>query len=546
MRIRTPREPATSGPPLVRGAAGPILTFPQSGIRARLFSSPESDDLESFIIVCLTVLVTVGGFLLSSPQFYHWFVIPVAVCGVITGMDAIAWIRGRVDLYDLVGILGLFGFHFFFLAPLLHVSWDLWMFEVSPPPDWRDWLGFMGILNVAGLFCYRVCRNVFKTGAAAVPSRVFWEIDRSLFRLIAPAALVIAAAAQVWLYARMGGITGFMQQIHEDRTALQGMGWLLMISESVPVLALFLIVVHFQQGKMSWPKAVGVLLLLFIVQMVFAGLRGSRTQTIQFLFWMVGCIHFLVRPVPRKMIAVGLVFMMAFLYLYLFYKVGGTSGASQAFSGSEQREQFSNKTGRSLDGVVLGDLGRADVQAFLLYRLMDGHTDYEYAKGRSYIGALTLILPPAVLPYRPEGKLKWGTDITWGTGRYVSHVKWSSRVYGLAGEAMLNFGPLSVPFAYCLFGLLVGWIRSYRFHLLPGDARFLLLPFVIYTGFSVLYSDSDNLVFETVKNGLMPAVVVAVCSCRRKRLPARLVEPVWGTSAPPRANVAYPVTRHFA
>src|SRR5207248_3717548 len=145
-----------------------------------------------------------------------------------------------------------------------------------------------------------------------------------------------------------------------DPTTLQGMGWFLMISESAPILAMFLIIVHFQHGKMSWSKALGVLVVLFIMQMVFAGLRGSRSQTLVFLFWLVGCVHFLIRPVPRKLIYAGSVFLMLFLYFYAFYKAKGAAGVNQAFSGSEERQQLSQKTGRTFAGLILGDLARAD------------------------------------------------------------------------------------------------------------------------------------------------------------------------------------------
>src|ERR1700730_14595673 len=82
--------------------------------------------------------LTACGFLLASAQTAHWFIIPVLFCGVLIGCDAIDWFRGRLSLFDPAGIIGLVGVHFFFLAPLLHVTWDSWMLYINPPPDWRD------------------------------------------------------------------------------------------------------------------------------------------------------------------------------------------------------------------------------------------------------------------------------------------------------------------------------------------------------------------------------------------------------------------------
>ena len=75
----------------------------------------------------LFCVLTLAGFLLASEKVEHWFVIPVLLCGVIIGIDAIDWFRGRVGMFDPAGIIGLLGVYFFFLAPLLHVVWDVWL-----------------------------------------------------------------------------------------------------------------------------------------------------------------------------------------------------------------------------------------------------------------------------------------------------------------------------------------------------------------------------------------------------------------------------------
>src|SRR5690606_3976720 len=66
-------------------------------------------------------------FLAGSDEFLHWFILPVWACGVLVGTDAFDWARGRVAMFDPVGVIGVLGMHFFFLAPLMHVSWDYWL-----------------------------------------------------------------------------------------------------------------------------------------------------------------------------------------------------------------------------------------------------------------------------------------------------------------------------------------------------------------------------------------------------------------------------------
>lgn len=56
-------------------------------------------------------------FEIVSAAEYHWFVIPVSLCGILIGCDAADWIRGRLDIFDPVGIIGLLGVLFFFCTP---------------------------------------------------------------------------------------------------------------------------------------------------------------------------------------------------------------------------------------------------------------------------------------------------------------------------------------------------------------------------------------------------------------------------------------------
>ena len=71
-------------------------------------------------------------FLLTSDRVAHWFVIPVVICGVLIGTDGIDWLRGRRDIFDPVGIVGLLGIHVFFLAPAHSTQPGVWYAGSSP------------------------------------------------------------------------------------------------------------------------------------------------------------------------------------------------------------------------------------------------------------------------------------------------------------------------------------------------------------------------------------------------------------------------------
>jgi len=90
----------------------------------------------------------------------------------------------------------------------------------------------------------------------------------------------------------------------------------------------------------------------------------------------------------------------------------------------------------------------------------------------------------------------------------------SSHVLGLSGEAMLNFGPVAVPFAYLLLGFLVVRVRGWMSTLAPDDGRWLMAPLVIMFAFIFLISDSDNDIFFLFKYASLPLLAVTLSSHR--------------------------------
>ena len=478
--------------------------------------------------LCLSFLgcaLITAVFLVSDLQIVHWFVIPIFFCGVLIGVDAVDWLRGRVDLFDPAGIVGVLGLHFFLVAPLLHVSWGYWLSDqlpyVDPPPDWRDWLGYMGILNAAGLIIYRCVRDRV---AARVPalSLTYWQLNAKRLFLVSTAGLIISAVVQYRLYAQFGGIAGFVDaftsEIGDETKSFEspflgGMGWLLMFADCFPILAMMCFAVWVKRSRFHLGSLTIVFVLLgfFALRMLFGGLHGSRSNTLYALFWAAGIIHFWIRPLTKKFVLVGITFFFAFMYVYGFYKnMGGNLVA--AFQEGASAAEVGENTGRTFEALVLGDLARSDVQAFILHRLFLPDRDYKLALGRTYAGTIAQLVPRSVWPGRPPTKLKEGTELQYGVGSYDPN-GWSSlRTYGISGEAMLNFGPFAVPLAYLVFGFVVGGLRGFLARLREGDTRLFLMPFLITFCFWLLVGDSDTTLFVIIKDGLPPALVLWVGS----------------------------------
>ena len=466
----------------------------------------------------------------GSDECLHWFLLPLALCGILIGVDAVRWFTGEVDTFDPVGLIGLFGVYFFFLAPLFHLRWDHWIDEVLPPPDWRCWLGAMALLNAVGLLAYRAALAHADAGTLAMPkATTAWHLRPKRFWWALGVGMALAISLQIWVYARYGGLMGYITAAEHREQAFLGIDRIGMLSGSFPVLLIlaYAMVVVARRKTPAWPTLYLVLLAFAVLKLLFGGLQGSRAEVVWAVFSAVGVIHFWIRPLSRMTVVTGMVALVLFMYVYGFYKSAGVDGLQKAFESSQARTAVEGKIRRPLSSTLLDDLGRSDVQAYLLYRLNQPRCDYQYAFGRTYVGAALTLIPGPLWRERPPTKVKEGTEILHGAGSYRERpisstlerdrfIGMSSRVYGLAGEAMMNFGPCSVPVAMALFGLLAGRVRRWTLTWRRRDARRLLLPWAIIILFGILVNDSDNVVWFVEHIAMFPFVFLCVvCATRR-------------------------------
>lgn len=469
--------------------------------------------------ICL--FVALAFILADAEKFLHWFIVPVTLCGALIGADAVQWLRGRLDTFDPVGLLGLFGLHFFFLAPLLIVAWDYQLLYLPPLDDWRPWLGQMALLNLAGLALYRLSRHWIKPPSPGRLRRV-WRLDGELFTIVLLFALVITFALQLAVYQQFGGLEGYIDAYEEryvDETpSFTGFGALFAISESFPYLFMLGYVVWARRkggGWRTWSVIVFMLLAFFVVRLFFGGLRGSRSNTLFAMFWALAAIHLWVRPVPRRIFYGGAIFALLFMYIMGFYKAVGLDFVEvlQNPSSASQLEQETNRTFRA---ALLSDLSRAEIQPYLLAVLADPFSDYRYRWGSTYIAGVLEPIPDTLLPILLESRVAAASEALYGKEAFSQWgTRQASRVYGLAGEAMLNFTPPAAPLAFIPFGLFVGWVRTRPQAWSKEDARLLLLPLLVLISFLVLTSDSDLIAVSLVRQGLVPFLVIWLSSTKR-------------------------------
>ena len=200
------------------------------------------------------------------------------------------------------------------------------------------------------------------------------------------------------------------------------------------------------------------------------------------------------------------------MYFYGFYKEQGRVGFEVLRSPSSWLDPQGYD--RDLKGLLLGDLARADVDAYILYSIVTDSQSYDYRWGLTYAGAFAILIPKTLWPDRPEYKVEAGTEAIWGK---TSQLR-SSRQYGVNGEAMLNFGPGGVVPAFAVYGAILGWYRRKLSRLDRLDARVFLAPFIAILFVTGLVADSDNIVFTIVSEG---SLIIACLFAASKRRPER-------------------------
>jgi hypothetical protein len=144
------------------------------------------------------------------------------------------------------------------------------------------------------------------------------------------------------------------------------------------------------------------------------------------------------------------------------------------------------------------DLSRANIQAYLLYRLANAGRQYPYPMGGSYLSAAAIIIPKWIWPGRPPSITKQASDLLLGRGAFERgyHSPWA---YGMGGEAMLNFGPFAVPFSFAVLGLATSLSRRWLKSLAPDDARRLLAPLAVMLPVLILHSNAPQIIGVTLK-----------------------------------------------
>jgi hypothetical protein len=467
--------------------------------------------------------VTVACAAVARAIGFHWAIAAIGLCGAMEAPTIVRWLRGRSDAFDPKALVTLLVFHNTCVAPLLHLAWDWYTPLVRIPEDPAPWFGRLALVNVVAIACFEAA---YRRTVAGVPARrPVVRLRRS--RLATALALggVVAIVAQAQLLGHFGGPSGLIAAYEARGEEFAGMGALLVLAWPFPLIALLgcLLLLTRRRGARPGRATVVALLAAFApLHLAWAGLHGSRLSMLGGIFLAAAFCHYLVRRFRMRWVLVGVVGALAFSFVYSFYKGAGRDGLATALSGSGGLAQAQQQTGRDVGWLLLGDLARADIQMEELWTMYAANPEYELKLGGTYVGAL-LFIPRTLWPTRPRGAQEAYAELQDGRIGVRDGDVPNSRVFGLTGETLLNFGWAGVPIAHALFGVLIARLRRAIASLGPGDARLLLVPVATLLVTALYLLDLSQVVFMALQDCALLAACTVFALRWPRRAPARAV-----------------------
>lgn len=477
----------------------------------------------------VTLLFLLTAAMLAA-ELRHWLLLPSLACGALTGKDLVAWLRGRMDIFDVKAAIAALMYNGTVVAPALYLSmggyhddnpwrvtWRLKTLEM-----WQFWLGVFLTYVFVLVSLYLASMRLGFAGKSPRAEAKTWRVPKGI-SLFLGAVILASVVAWIVYLTKVGGFRGMDETRYQLSVERLGTGPLLMLAGSTPFMVAFGIIILRGRARQTKGGAIGVVLLLMLVlamQLVLVGGLGSRTKILGALFAAMAMIHFFWRPFRRKELLVALIPLFLFLQVYSLYKDYGLQ-VFRVFSGDPVVREYRVGSRRSLAGSLVGDLSRSYVQAGILQATIKDPDAYEYAFGRTYANALIEPIPHALWSRanRPTYWRKgwYGWQLAAGGASYSRHMNVRPNVlqYGLFGEAMFNLGVVGPLLMAPVFGFLVGRLRRLYASLQPRDARLLITSILVPVAMSGFLGDFDNVIRIILYTVAVPAICVAVVSHRR-------------------------------
>jgi hypothetical protein len=462
---------------------------------------------------------------ISSSALYqinnYLFLVPIIIIGALFLYEVIYTVNYKFDFFSAVSIFGFFGLIFFYFVPLFQINWDYWP-SLPNSKDMDYWSSIWVICSIIGFFLTAVGYKLTFRNTTTL-SKLY--IDKNKMVLCFSIGLIICLFAQGIVLAKFGGLAGYLQayemRIQESiqgYNPYEGLGFLFTFSESFPNLLSIFIVLLIKDKP--WAKSLRVFLLLctilLVINLIFGGLRGSRSTTIWSMFWFLVMYHTVITKVSLKLlISIGAAFFL-FMSSYTLFKFGGVEGLQGIWDDDVKQQIFDRKyVGDSNKQLLVRDAGRTDVQAYILKTYWNN--EHDYAFGRTLLAGAVSFVPSFIFPNKPVTAIKEKTEIFRGE---FTEGNYTTLLAGGFGEFVINFGPIFGLVFFLLYGMILGTIDKFSNVNNGFSINLLLSPVLLLLTIQMLMSDSNVISQFLFRYLLIPTIVMLFC-IRKKPIKRR-------------------------
>lgn len=447
------------------------------------------------IFIVLNILSTI---LLGSD--YYKIIIPVNASSFLLIHIYYLSIKYGSTVFHPLPLVCLIFFLSFVFAPIISLGFDVYLLFAPRLIDWNKWLVITSWLYFVGIFFFYLGSKLsFRSEYNAQSINI--DLNKKKLIVVSILFLIITLVSQAYVFYKFGGFISYLTRWSESRDEFAGMGVWYMLAEPFPVILLLFIILLIDKSRLNKNifNIVIIFSIFFALKLIFGGLRGSRSNTIWGIFWFAGIVHIYLFRLRKIHILAGVLFLATFMSVYTIYKTYGID----SFSGDYTIEDTNRFENNPLIEIYLGDFSRGTINTYQISQIED-LSSYEYKYGQTYISSIIKVIPPLKELYYGHSKNSAGAEI-------VSNIKVSptqddihnSRVFGLYGEAILNFGIFIGLISFFIFGVIATTLDNLSRKYLSRNIYVLVIPFVSNIAFTLLLSDSDNLVFFAFKNGLI-------------------------------------------
>ena len=404
-----------------------------------------------------------------------------------------------------------------YITPLMHISLEAYPLHIQLPSDMSAALLNLSLIHLVGILTY-----FFTVRLTSTSNRVGVELKSAPLEATRYIGTVsnwmsvlglFSLAIFIYTVIASGGPSEWLDSQLNYREQLHTPGWILVIAEAFPILffAAYAASLHASTLNRTQLRNRMIIALLALIMLTFisSGMRGSRANLIWPLLTALIIIHLLFIRIRARWLVFIAVAILAFSGAYDLYKKVGVGGLTEQGLIAVERAQENLAYNFGIESLLMGDFSRTAIQAILLDRWDTGTFSPHW--GATYVGDIVEFLPAVRPSAQFPSKTISATEILYGPGTSMTG-KFTTQIYGIQGEGLINFGPVGAVLVLIPFGFIVRSMeRTYA--RASGDHLFrsalyvaLLLPCVV-----LLYlSDLDNVIKTLATNALLPMLAIAL------------------------------------